>query len=65
MSIVVAILIFQLPGMDKYVPRRLGPKRASKIRKMFNLEKGDDVRKYVVRREVTKGDKTRSKVMLL
>ena len=31
--------------------RRLGPKRASKIRKMFNLEKGDDVRKYVIRRK--------------
>lgn len=24
-----------------------GPKRASKIRKLFNLEKADDVRKYV------------------
>merc|ERR1711970_1236973 len=32
---------------------RLGPKRASKIRKLFNLEEGDDVRKFVVRREVT------------
>jgi len=37
---------------DKYVPRRLGPKRASKIRKLFNLSKGDDVRKYVIRREI-------------
>merc|ERR1712100_783818 len=27
---------------------RLGPKRASKIRKLFNLEEGDDVRKFVV-----------------
>jgi hypothetical protein len=34
---------------DKQKPRRLGPKRASKIRKLFNLEKGDDVRKYVNR----------------
>lgn len=42
-----------LPGLtDESVPRRLGPKRASNIRKMFNLSKEDDVRKYVVRREV-------------
>ena len=34
-------------------PRRLGPKRASKIRKLFNLSKEDDVRQYVVRRPVT------------
>ena len=39
-------------------PRRLGPKRASYIRKVFALRKNDDVRKYVVRREVKKGDKT-------
>lgn len=39
-------------------PRRLGPKRASTIRKTFSLRKKDDVRKYVVRREVKKGDKT-------
>jgi len=37
---------------DKYIPRRLGPKRASKIRKLFNLSKEDDVRKYVIRREL-------------
>jgi len=37
---------------DRVIPRRLGPKRASKIRKLFNLTKADDVRKYVVRREV-------------
>ena len=39
-------------------PRRLGPKRASYIRKVFALRKNDDVRKYVVRREVKKKDKT-------
>jgi len=45
---------------DKYIPRRLGPKRASKIRKLFNLSKLDDVRKYVIRREITpKEGKTR------
>jgi small subunit ribosomal protein S6e len=54
----------ELPGItDKYVPRRLGPKRASKIRKLFNLSKEDDVRKYAAtyRREVkprTKNGKT-------
>jgi small subunit ribosomal protein S6e len=39
-------------------PRRLGPKRANYIRKVFALRKTDDVRKYVVRREIKKGDKT-------
>jgi small subunit ribosomal protein S6e len=39
-------------------PRRLGPKRANYIRKVFGLRKKDDVRKYVVRREIKKGDKT-------
>jgi len=44
----------QIPGLtDKTHPNRLGPKRASKIRKFFNLDKKADVRKYVVRREVT------------
>ena len=32
--------------------RRLGPKRASKIHKLFALSKDDDVRKYVIRREL-------------
>jgi len=35
---------------DVTVPRRLGPKRASKIRKLFNLSKEDDVRQYVIKR---------------
>ena len=44
-----------IPGLtDSTVPRRLGPKRASKIRKLFNLAKEDDVRQYVVRRPLTK-----------
>jgi len=44
----------EIPGVtDTTVPKRLGPKRANKIRKMFNLEKTDDVRGYVIRREVT------------
>jgi len=37
---------------DSLIPRRLGPKRASKIRKLFALTKEDDVPKYVIRREV-------------
>ncbi|CAN6826990.1 unnamed protein product, partial [Brassica oleracea] len=37
-----------LPGLtDTEKPRMRGPKRASKIRKLFNLTKEDDVRKYV------------------
>lgn len=52
---------------DKIIPRRLGPKRASKIRKLFNLSTEDDVRKYVIRREIAvkegakEGTKPRSK----
>lgn len=47
---------------DTTAPRRLGPKRASKIRKLFDLARSDDVRKYVVRRRVTKeGKKDRMK----
>jgi len=43
-----------IPGLtEESQPRRLGPKRATKIRKFFGLSKDDDVRKYVVRREVT------------
>ena len=37
---------------DEPQPRRLGPKRANNIRKLFNLEKSDDVTKYVIAREV-------------
>jgi small subunit ribosomal protein S6e len=49
----------ELEGLtDNQIPRRLGPKRASKIRKLFALSKEDDVRKYVIRRELSaKGDK--------
>jgi small subunit ribosomal protein S6e len=35
---------------NRIVPRVRGPKRANKIRKLFNLSKEDDVRKYVVRK---------------
>lgn len=39
---------------DSSVPKRLGPKRASKIRKLFNLNETDDIRKYVITRQVEK-----------
>uniref|UniRef100_A0A7S4SVN2 40S ribosomal protein S6 n=1 Tax=Alexandrium monilatum TaxID=311494 RepID=A0A7S4SVN2_9DINO len=48
----------EIPGLtDDSRPRRLGPKRASHIRKLFGLEKQDDVRKFVVRREAGKKSK--------
>mmetsp|Transcript_8686 Transcript_8686/g.26101 ORF Transcript_8686/g.26101 Transcript_8686/m.26101 type:complete len:240 (+) Transcript_8686:117-836(+) len=52
-----------IPGLtDKVIPRRLGPKRANHIRKLFNLSKEEDVRKYVIRREVqTKSGRTYTK----
>jgi len=52
----------ELPGLtDTTRPRRLGPKRASRIRKLFNLSKEDDVRKYVIRRTIEKDGKKYSK----
>merc|ERR1719479_814720 len=51
-----------IPGLtDKTIPRRLGPKRASKIRKLFNLSKEDDVRQYVVRRPLPEKDGKKAK----
>ncbi|KAK4051539.1 40S ribosomal protein S6 [Microbotryomycetes sp. JL201] len=51
-----------IPGLtDTVLPKRLGPKRATKIRRFFNLSKEDDVRKFVVRRTIEKGDKTYTK----
>jgi len=38
---------------DDQVPRRLGPKRANNIRKLFNLGKDDDVRDFVIARTFT------------
>merc|ERR1712179_543898 len=48
----------EVPGLtDDNKPRRLGPKRAANIRKLFNLEKKDDVKQFVVRREAGKKKK--------
>merc|ERR1719157_447334 len=47
-----------VPGLtDDNRPRRLGPKRAANIRKLFNLEKKDDVKQFVVRRLTKEGGK--------
>merc|ERR1712168_1164990 len=52
----------ELPGLtDVNVPRRLGPKRASKIRKLFNLSKEDNVRDYVVKRKLPKKEGKKQK----
>ena len=50
---------------DNTIPRRLGPKRVGKIRKLYNLSKEDDVRQYVIRRKIPgkEGKKPRSKVV--
>merc|ERR1712137_146700 len=55
-----------IPGLtDVQQPRRLGPKRANKLRKLFALKKTDDVallKKNVIRRKFTaKNGKTRQK----
>ncbi len=53
----------EIPGLtDVTIPKRLGPKRASKIRKLFNLSKEDDVRQYVIKRPlpVKEGKKPKS-----
>jgi len=57
----------ELPGLtDKYIPRRLGPKRATRIRKLFNLSKEDDPRQYVIKREKIreKNGKTHKKTIV-
>merc|ERR1712137_763629 len=42
---------------DTVKPRRLGPKRASKIRSLFNLTKEDNVCQYVIKRQIVKDGK--------
>lgn len=46
---------------DVTIPKRLGPKRANKIRKLFNLTKADDIRKFVISRTFEKNGKTITK----
>lgn len=46
-----------IPGLtDGTSVRRLGPKRASRIRKMFDLNKDDKVQQYVNRRVAKEGE---------
>jgi len=48
----------EIPGLtDTQKPRRLGPKRASKIRKLFNLSPKDDLTQHVVKRRIAKEGK--------
>ena len=42
---------------DVLIPRPLAPRRASKIRKLFNLTKEDDVRQYVIPRKTKRPGK--------
>jgi small subunit ribosomal protein S6e len=42
-----------LTSADAGTPRRLGPKRANKIRKLFSLAKEEDVRKFAIARKYT------------
>jgi small subunit ribosomal protein S6e len=60
--VVVKVGDAPIPGLtsdDINNPLRLGPKRASKIRKLFNLGPADDVRKYVVERTTTYNQKVK------
>ena len=52
-----------IPGLtDSTVPRHLGPKRANRICKLFNLSKEAKVHQYVVRKPLNKeGKKPRTK----
>merc|ERR1711903_267921 len=52
-----------IPGLtDANKDLRLGPKRANKIRKLWGMDKEDDVRQGVVRRKITtKGGKEYTK----
>eukprot|EP01061_Rhynchopus_euleeides_P032987 TRINITY_DN54_c0_g1_i4.p2 TRINITY_DN54_c0_g1~~TRINITY_DN54_c0_g1_i4.p2 ORF type:complete len:258 (+),score=95.52 TRINITY_DN54_c0_g1_i4:60-776(+) len=55
----------ELAGVtDAQNSRRLGPKRAAHIRKLFDLSKEDDVRKYVIRRDA-KGHSKAPKIQRL
>merc|ERR1712080_297126 len=52
----------EIPGLtDNTIPRRLGPKRAGKIRKLINLTKEDDVCQYVIKRPLPLKDGKKQK----
>jgi len=63
MSVIALVIIKKGDGeiaglTDTTRPRRLGVKRATKIRKLFNLTKEDDVRSYVIKRKITREGKS-------
>lgn len=52
----------EIPGLtDTEVPKRLGPKRASKIRALYNVDKSVDLRPLVIARKFEKKGKTITK----
>merc|ERR1719341_1043524 len=52
----------EIPGLtDTSIDNRLGPKRASKIRKLFSLTKDDDPRDYAIVRKVERNGKVNYK----
>merc|ERR1711953_413183 len=52
----------EIPGLtDNTIPRMRGHKRASKIRKLFNLTKEDDVCQYVIKRPLPLKDGKKQK----
>jgi len=52
----------ELQGLtDSPIPSRLGPKRATKIRRLFQLAPEDDVRDFVIERTIEKNGKTYTK----
>jgi len=52
----------EIPGLtDTTIDNRLGPKRASKIRKLFSLTKDDDPRDYAIVRKVERNGKVNYK----
>merc|ERR1712141_271373 len=62
MSVISTVIVRkgeqEIAGLtDAIVDRRLGPKRANKIRKLFNLDREDDVRNFVIRRELKATEK--------
>lgn len=66
MSVISTVIVRkgdnEIAGLtDSTVDRRLGPKRANKIRKLFNLDKEDDVRNFVIRRDLKATDKQKAR----
>ena len=57
MTCVGAVFRGVLLYTEEAVPRRLGPKRATRIRKLFALDKADKMEKqYRLKREVSRGE---------